>query len=281
MKKSFNKIALFMAMVLIFTAFPLAASAADSSGAVVTSQGKKVDLFDFKQEDIAGLYKAKSGEFMVVPIIENEDFIKTINTLDKNSGVKKITVDADEAANSIEASFMIVFKNGARSIYTLNKNNRLMAGGDYYTIPAETYKTLLGIFNKTYNHYNYPQWLIYMNPRLISSISGTTVDNNGVAHTATVSKKADMNDVIQGVRNLKVTSGGYYMPKINSIPQGPGNYTFKVNFNNKGEKSTYTIMVAGTAMYIESDELHIGTKYRVNADDVKTLVNALNAVAEK
>lgn len=288
MKKSFIKIiSLVLTVMFVLSLSPISALAAEKTdnppttieqlkGKATTSTTtapKKtaeptMSMLGFRSEDIAALYKGFSGKFMVSPIPDNSGFVSNINSIE-TAKIPEVKVDADKAATSIEASFLVVFKNGIRRVYALVGNNILQAGDKFYQIPATTYDNLKNLYKADTKRASYAQWLIYMKPAKVTGITYEVGGEKVRLDTASVA------EAVQLIRAIRVTSGESYSPKLADFKPGNGNVRITIEF---GETTYYQIMVTGSTMFIESDEMHIGTKHTIVSADVKALLNHLQGV---
>ena len=233
----------------------------------------KIDVFGLKETDITALYKAYSGKFMVSPIYKQDEnyskFVPVLNQLKDNSNVKAVEVDADDAAEFIEASFLAVLKDGTRRVYTLNTNNVIQAGNDgYFQIPAEQYNALLAIYNAKSNSPSFAQWLIYMIPGNVSRISYEDTEKGQPVMLG----EEYIPQMTQLIRGTAVANGKHYTPlKYDFVP---GNGKSRITLYFDEQDTHYTIWIDGTTMYIEAGGMHIGTQYTISANQANALKNA-------
>lgn len=276
-------VVLLLAMLLSTLVLPAAAQTLDKSPNTIpaktttaeeTTEEKEVNPFDLPEKKITALYTALSGKFTVSPIRKGDpdvaSFAELISSLEDK--VKPAHIDEVEAASTIEASFVVVRSDGVRTIYTLNKNNRLMVDGSMgYTIPEATYKSLLAMYQKERKEANYVQWLIYMKPSLITDITY----NSGDGKVVSLKEAGYLNNAISLVRSIRpatASSEERYDPYEAKLSANKGTTLVTVHFEDEG---FYNLFFTGDILQLEADGYHIGRQYTLVNGESKRIMNAL------
>lgn len=278
--KTMKRISFFLLITMLATLLIMPVSAqADTSPNPIpgATQDKEDDTeldvkpFELEPEDVVALYTAESGMFTVSPVRSEEDE-KTFATVIGSLGDSKPAhLDERDAALSIEASFLLIRKDGARVIYTLNQNNRLVVNGvNAFTIPAEAYQALNAIYAKKTGYSHYLQWLIYMSP---SNVTDITYDiGNGEVSMKEAGYLNDALQLIRGTRSLSATSQKSY--DLHDVTLSPGNGTTLIKVYFKDD-ITYNMHFVGNTLYLEASDYRIGRQYTTPAGEGTRLLTAL------